>query len=271
MQAGRAPQPWHRWVRTDADALGAEDRSAPRVRLSASWGVASAEKTALIVGASRGLGLGLVERLLERGWRVIATSRGTAGSALRGLVDTTGGRLTLETVDIDDAASVEALRDRPAAYRLDLVFVNAGVTHDRWETVADVSTETFQRVMLTNALSPMRFVERFHDLVPETGTIGVMSSGQGSITNNTRVTGWEIYRASKSALNQLMRSFAARHPDDPRTLLLMAPGWVRTDLGGADAALSVEESTRGVVDVLEAHAGQGGLRFLDHRGDTVPW
>jgi NAD(P)-dependent dehydrogenase (short-subunit alcohol dehydrogenase family) len=125
--------------------------------------------------------------------------------------------------------------------------------------------------MVTNALSPMRFVERFQDLVSATGTIGVMSSGQGSIANNTRVTGWEIYRASKSALNQLMRSFAARHPDDPRTLLLMAPGWVKTDMGGPDAALTVEESTRGVADVLEARAGTGGLHYLDYQGVTVPW
>lgn len=151
------------------------------------------------------------------------------------------------------------------------MFVNAGVTHDRWETVAEVSIATFERVMVTNALRPLRFVEQFHNLVSATGTIGVMSSGQGSITDNTRVTGWEIYRASKSALNQLMRSFAARHPDDPRTLLLMAPGWLRTDLGGVDAALTVDESTRGVVDVIEAQAGKAGLQYLDHRGATVPW
>ena len=85
------------------------------------------------------------------------------------------------------------------------------------------------------------------------------------------MTGWEIYRASKSALNQLMRSYAARHPDDPRTLLLMAPGWVQTDMGGPDASLTVEQSTRGVADVIEAQAGAGGLQYLDHRGATVPW
>lgn len=233
--------------------------------------MSSTMKTALIVGASRGLGLGLTERFLERGWRVIATSRRPEERRLGELTDRSEGRLTLETVDIDDFVTVEALHERLATHRLDLVFVNAGVTHERWQTIADVPTQTFQRLMLTNALSPMRFVERFYDLVPANGTIGVMSSGQGSITNNVRVTGWEIYRASKSALNQLMRSFAARHLDDPRTLLLIAPGWVRTDLGGHDAALSVEESTRGVVDVVEAQAGRPGLRFLDHRGDTVPW
>ncbi|MBA8792966.1 NAD(P)-dependent dehydrogenase (short-subunit alcohol dehydrogenase family) [Friedmanniella endophytica] len=227
-------------------------------------------KNALVVGASRGLGLGLAARLLERGWRVTATGRGAGSDGLRALAGRHGG-LTPETVDIDDPAAVAALHDRLAGTPLDLLFVNAGVTHDRWETVADVSTETFQRVMLTNALSPVRFVEAFADLVVPSGTLAVMSSGQGSITNNTRVTGWEIYRASKAALNQLMRSWAARHPDDPRTLLLVAPGWVRTDLGGPDAGLSVEESTAGVADVLEAQAGRGGLQFLDHRGATVPW
>ncbi len=227
-------------------------------------------KTALVVGASRGLGFGLTERFLERGWQVTATRRGAADH-LDDLADRADGRLHVETVDINDENQVAELHDRLAATSFDLVFVNAGTTHDRWETVADVSTATFERVMLTNALSPMRFVERFRDLVPAAGTIAVMSSGQGSITNNTRVTGWEIYRASKSALNQLMRSFAARHPDDPRTLLLIAPGWVRTELGGSDAALTVEHSTRGVVDVIEAHAGTGGLHYLDYQGETIPW
>ncbi|MHA3701285.1 SDR family NAD(P)-dependent oxidoreductase [Jatrophihabitans sp. YIM 134969] len=227
-------------------------------------------RTALVVGASRGIGLGLVERFLDDGWRVVATTRTHPGE-LPALAARSEGRLELETVDIDEPDQVGALHDRLAGRSFDLVFVNAGVTHERSETVADVATDTFERLMVTNALSPMRFVERFQDLVPPTGTIGVMSSGQGSITNNTRVTGWELYRASKSALNQLMRSFAARHPDDPRTLLLMAPGWVRTEMGGADAGLSVEESSRGVVSTIEANAGHGGLQFLDHRGATVPW
>jgi NAD(P)-dependent dehydrogenase (short-subunit alcohol dehydrogenase family) len=83
--------------------------------------------------------------------------------------------------------------------------------------------------------------------------------------------GHEVYRASKSALNQLMRSFAARHADDPRTLLLVDPGWVQTELGGEGAPLSVDESVSGVVDTITAHQGEGGLQFVDHRNQTVPW
>jgi NAD(P)-dependent dehydrogenase (short-subunit alcohol dehydrogenase family) len=105
------------------------------------------------------------------------------------------------------------------------------------------------RVMVTNALTPMRMVEKFGDLVPADGTVARMSSRQGSIAANTR-GGFEIYRASKSALNQLMRSYAARHVDDPRTILL-APGWIKIALGGLDASLTIAESIPRVVATLD--------------------
>jgi NAD(P)-dependent dehydrogenase (short-subunit alcohol dehydrogenase family) len=117
------------------------------------------------------------------------------------------------------------LRCRLGSRAFDLLFVSAGVTNGPEETTADVTNEEFTRLMVTNALSPMRVIETLGELVAPNGTIAIMSSGQGSIANNQR-GGFEIYRASKSALNQLMRSYAARHRDDNRTLLLMAPGWV---------------------------------------------
>jgi NAD(P)-dependent dehydrogenase (short-subunit alcohol dehydrogenase family) len=113
-------------------------------------------------------------------------------------------------------------------------------------------------------------VEALQDLVTPDGTIGVISSGQGSVANNEK-GGFEIYRASKSALNQLMRSFAARHAGDPRTLLLMAPGWVQTDLGGPAAPLTIGRSIPGVADTIEAQGGTGGLQYLDYQGRTVRW
>jgi len=152
-----------------------------------------------------------------------------------------------------------------------MLFVNAGIAnHDATETIAEVSTDEFVRVMLTNALGVMRAVEGFQDLVPVTGLIGVMSSGQGSIANNTR-GGFEVYRGSKAALNQYMRSYAARHADDPRAMVLMAPGWIRTKLGGPNATFSVEETIPQVVDTLLAQQGMPGLRFIDRHGETVPW
>jgi len=227
-------------------------------------------KTALIIGASRGLGYALAAEYLARGWQVTATVREAGRTALHDVAESSAGQLVVEIVDITVPEQVAALHERLAQARFDLLFVNAGVTNGPEETVADVSTDTFIRLMVTNALSPMRVVETLQDLVAPNGTIGVMSSGQGSVTNNDK-GGFEVYRASKSALNQLMRSFAARHVGDPRTLLLMAPGWVQTGLGGPAAPLTIGQSIPGVVDTIEAQAGQGGLQYLDYQGQAVRW
>ena len=231
---------------------------------------ATTGKSALIIGASRGLGRALAAEYLARGWQVTATVRVSARTGLDDLAKSSDGRLLVETVDITVPEQAAALRGRLAQETFDLLFVNAGVTNGPEETVADVSTDTFIRLMVTNALSPMRVVEALQDLVAADGTIAVMSSGQGSIANNEN-GGFEIYRASKSALNQLMRSFAARHVGDPHTLLLVAPGWVQTDLGGPAAPLTIGQSIPGVADTIEAQAGKGGLQYLDYRGRTVRW
>ena len=230
-----------------------------------------AGSTALIVGASRGLGLALAAEYLARGWTVIGTVRGEApATGLHRLVGDHPDRLEIEDLDVDRPDDIRALRQRRAGGRLDLLFVNAGVANGPGEVASSVSTDEFCRVLATNALGPMRVIEAFQDLVPPTGTIGVMSSVLGSIGENER-GGWEVYRASKAALNQLMRSFAARHRGDPRALVLMCPGWVRTDMGGPDATLSIEESIPRVVDVLSGRSGRSGLVYIDYLGRVVAW
>jgi NAD(P)-dependent dehydrogenase (short-subunit alcohol dehydrogenase family) len=228
------------------------------------------DQTALIVGASRGLGLGLAKEYLDRGWRVVATVRGSERTPLHDIMAQADGRLEIACVDINVPAQVDALRRHLEGRAFDHLFVNAGVSNGPDETVAEVSTEEFNRVMVTNALSPIRVIEALIALVRPTGTIGVMSSGLGSVADNNN-GGYEVYRASKAALNTLMRSFAARHDSDARALLLIAPGWVRTDMGGPQAPLSIDESTRGVVDTIIRQSGKAGLHYLDYCGQTIRW
>ena len=227
-------------------------------------------KSLLVIGASRGLGLAITEQYLKRGWHVIGTVRGGDRTKLHDLREHWKSHLEIETVDVTMPEEVVALRTRLQGRMLDMVLVNAGVKNDDRETIADVSTEEFVRVMVTNALSPLRAIETFDGLVPPGGTIAIMSSGQGSVTNNES-GGYEVYRASKAALNTLMRSFAARHKGDNRTLLLLAPGWVRTDMGGPQARLSIDESIPNLVNTIEAQRGKPGLQYLDYRGQPVPW
>ncbi|MEU6476550.1 SDR family NAD(P)-dependent oxidoreductase [Streptomyces sp. NPDC047017] len=228
----------------------------------------TSDRQALVIGASRGLGLVLAGELARRGWRVIATTRQDSGE-LRADADASKGRLEIESLEMTSPEELSALRERLGGRRLDLLFVNAAV--DRGDLpIHEVPTDMFTEVMVTNALSPLRALEALRGLVAPGGTVAVMSSEQGSISRNTE-DGYELYKASKAALNQLMRSYTTRHADDGHTKLLIDPGHNRTRLGGPDAPLDPQESIPAVVDVLEAQTGAPGLQFLDLNGETVPW
>jgi NAD(P)-dependent dehydrogenase (short-subunit alcohol dehydrogenase family) len=224
----------------------------------------------LLIGASRGLGLALAQEWARSGWQVTATVRSPHRTKLHDLADRWPGRIEIETVDVTVAEQIAALRTRLAHRTFDLLFVNAGVTNQPEGTVAETSTEEFVRVMVTNALGPLRVIEALQDHVEAAGTIGVMSSGQGSVANNES-GGHEVYRGSKAALNTFLRSYAARHRDERRSLILMAPGWVRTEMGGPDARLSLDDSIPNIVETIDGLRAQPGLHYVDYRGQTVPW
>ncbi|WP_062018343.1 SDR family NAD(P)-dependent oxidoreductase [Aureimonas sp. AU4] len=225
-------------------------------------------QSVLVVGASRGLGFALAEEWLRRGWQVVATER-SRSDKLATLGDRYPGRLTVETTDINDAASIRALDERLTDRRLDVLFINAGIARAIEESPATASEGDFLDMMLTNAFSPVRAAEMLRGRVPAGGTIAIMTSELGSIANASG--GWQLYSSSKAALNMLMKGYAAKNSDDGHTLLLVAPGWVRTEMGGGDATLSVEESIPLVVDMIEANRGRPGLRYVDRFDETLPW
>ncbi|OWJ65413.1 SDR family NAD(P)-dependent oxidoreductase [Inquilinus limosus] len=228
-------------------------------------------RTILLIGASRGLGHAMAAEFLKQGWNVVGTVRDGPRTLLHDLADAHAGRVEIETLDICAPDQIAALRGRLSGRMFDMLFVNAGTTNrDPTQTIGEVSTDDFVHLMITNALSPMRVIESLEPCVAATGLIGVMSSGQGSIGNNE--TGQrELYRGTKAALNMFMRSFAARQAGTSRALVAMAPGWVRTDLGGPDGKLSIEESIPSLVQVLLAKQATPGLQYLDYLGRTVPW
>ena len=216
-------------------------------------------KTAIIIGASRGLGLGLAIELAGRGWDVTATQRTpSAGLAEAGV--------TVETVDIDDVAAVTALaRRQPGPF--DVVFINAGVTGPQ-ATANTVAATDLAALMMTNAISPIRTARALLGALKPGGTMALMTSILGSVTLHTHGMA-DLYSASKAALNSLTRGFAATDAKD-FAVLSLHPGWVKTDMGGAGADIDVATSVAGLADLLETETAPGH-RYLDYTGKTLPW
>jgi NAD(P)-dependent dehydrogenase (short-subunit alcohol dehydrogenase family) len=216
---------------------------------------------ALIVGANRGIGLGLVRELLGRGWDVIATARRPdQATALHDLAASHPGRLAIEALQIDDPAQVDAFPARLGGRSLDVAMINAGVAGPEHRSALEATREEIGALMVTNAIAPIRLARRLRSHITEgTGILAFTSSVMGSIADNT-AGGHELYRASKAALGERRI-----------TVLTIHPGWVRTDMGGANAPVSVEDSARGIADVLEHERARGGHRFLDYKGQEVAW
>lgn len=223
-------------------------------------------QSVLIVGASRGIGLGLAEEFAKRGWQVTATARDAKGAAALGKVS----GVRAETADTTDVKSVEALRETLNGAQFDAIIVNAGVGGPQ-ANPRTVSDEEFTKLYVTNALAPVRFAEIFSKLVkPKTGVVGFMTSVLGSV-EGASAGGMELYRGSKAALNSLTRSFAARHKDKELAVLSLHPGWVKTAMGGENAAIDVATSAKGLADVVERAQKDRQSGYFDYAGATIAW
>ncbi|KJK09200.1 MULTISPECIES: SDR family oxidoreductase [Pseudomonas] len=222
-------------------------------------------KTALIIGASRGLGLGLVQRLLEDHWKVIATVRDpNKASELAALPG-----VQVETLEMNSASQLDALQQRLQGQRFDLLFVNAGVMGPGDQNPERAQLADVGDLFMTNAVSPIRVAQRFASQLQSDGVLAFMSSILGSIAipDGSEIC---LYKASKAALNSMINSFVTLQ-QPTQTVLAMHPGWVKTDMGGENAEIDVLTSTRGMLEQIKTNAGKGGLHFINYKGDSLIW
>lgn len=226
-----------------------------------------ANKTALIIGASRGLGLGLVQRLTEKGWEVTATVRDQNNAdELKAIAG-----VHIQTLDMDEQSSLEVLALNLKDRVYDLLFVNAGIMGPLHTNPTDATAGELGQLFLTNAVAPIRLAKRFvNQIRPETGVIAFMSSVLGSITMPDAPE-MALYKASKAALNSMTNTFVSQLGDSKPTVLSVHPGWVRTSMGGEGADIDVKTSVSGIVEQLERFAGDGGHHFVNYKGETIPW
>ncbi len=220
--------------------------------------------TILITGANRGLGLEFVRQYAEAGWRVLATVR-----------DPLSGRATSEAggevyvADMADMGTMRRLKQTLAGIPLDVVLNNAGI-YGQDQAFGSVDADGFLKVMRVNALAPLQMAELFADQVPPGGIIAAISSKMGSVAENSS-GGFYAYRASKAALNMVIKSLSLDLKDKGITVLALSPGWVRTDMGGVNAPLEPPEAVAGLRVVLDKAKLTDSGKFFHFDGTEVAW
>ncbi|CAB3662238.1 SDR family oxidoreductase [Paraburkholderia rhynchosiae] len=227
-------------------------------------------KTVLIVGASRGIGQEFVRQYKSSGWRVLATARD--GAALDALTQL--GAQTY-SVDVTEPEDIAALGWKLDGEHVDVAIVVSGVYGPRTEGIETITAEDFDHVMHTNVRGPMQLMPILLPLVEETGgVLAVISSRMGSIgdTSGTRGTSGWLYRVSKAALNDALK--LASLEAQRATCVSLHPGWVQTDMGGAQAAIDPTRSVAGMREVLaQAAASREAFngRFYQYDGTQLDW
>lgn len=212
-----------------------------------------------IIGASRGIGLELTRQYAKAGWQVHATTRTPQSPGELARID---GDVTLHFADLHDPDPVRDLADALAGKPLDVLIHNAGIKD---------SGHSRDEVMHINAAAPIVVVETLLDLVGASanGRIVLMSSQMGARRGRRGSLG--TYGDSKAALNDAFRERAVAWKARNVTAIVMHPGWVRTDMGGAAAPVSVEDSASGIRKVVEQLASDDHGKFLTWTGEEHPW
>ena len=228
-------------------------------------------KTTLILGANRGIGLGLVAEFLSRDWTVHATARDlAAASDLAALRDAHEGRLILHTADVVDESSVTRLAAELDGIPLDLLIHNAGVYGPRMNDIEEVDSEEWMRVLRINTVAPYQCLRLLRPRLAHGGAVGFLTSRMGSLADNTS-GGSYVYRSSKAGLNAVIKSLSVNLATDRIAVAALHPGWVATDMGGASAPLDVATSARGLADVMTKLTLEQTGCFVDWSGASIPW
>ena len=213
---------------------------------------------ALITGANRGIGLEFARQYSADGWDVIATARHSSAE-LDGL------GVTVKPLDLTDADAVAAFGVEGP---LDLFIANAGTGHPK-DTQGPDNARDWQAMMMVNAIAPYQLAQALLPNMAGGRKMIAMSSGMGSISDTSG--GWVPYRTSKAALNMAWCNLALEARPRGVVCVLFSPGWVKTDMGGPGAEISVEESVSAMRATIDRLTIDDSGKFMRRDGSELPW
>jgi NAD(P)-dependent dehydrogenase (short-subunit alcohol dehydrogenase family) len=235
--------------------------------------------TVLITGASRGIGLELARQYASDGWDVIASARSPEKSlGLTELAKKYGGKITLQTLDVTNDISIDDLTEELDSRPVDLLINNAAVYPRKGAHVGELDYDAWGDTFETNLFGVMRVTEALLENVAasERKQIAAISSGMGSLSS---VAGGAVaqsgtsyqYRTSKAALNMAMLVLSKELAPRGISVVLISPGWVKTDMGGAGAAITPEVSVAGIRKILASNSMDISGKFWSYDGSVWPW
>ena len=228
--------------------------------------------TILITGANRGIGLELTDQFSADGWQVLACCRNPDNSPeLQGLSNAHSG-VEVHALEVTDYEQMSALSARLAGRPIDILLSNAGIYGPRGAVFGEVEPASWRKVFEVNTIAPLMLAQAFVEQVAASRQklMAVISSKMGSIADNGS-GGSYIYRSSKTAVNQVVKSLSIDLAGRGIAVVTLHPGWVRTDMGGAGAETGVGDSVSGLKGILQSAGIAQSGQFFEFSGNSIPW
>jgi len=230
-------------------------------------------ETVLITGANRGIGLELTRQYLKKSSRVIATSRTPDSSAsLSELKQADPDSLQILPLEVTDDQSVQTLVESLRGTTIDVLINNAGVSGGKQQDILSMDYSWWAHTLAVNAIAPFRVTVALLDNLRRSRKprIITLSSQLGSMLRAT-TSGYYAYRSSKAAVNKVMQGLAVDLRSENMIVCPVHPGWVQTEMGGANADLSPQESALGLIRLIDRLELSDSGRFLKWNGEEHPW